>query len=100
MVVHSFPPVAQTIPEIILLEVSYARVGFGVAFSIKFLSSSAFLGFRKALEQDVMSSLVTQFLQPGYPSSVWPRPGAETSVRVLSKEEKKKMAQFLMLQYI
>ena len=28
---------------------------FGVAFSINFLSSSAFLGFRKALEQDDMS---------------------------------------------
>ena len=28
---------------------------FGVAFSINFLSSSAFLGFRKALEQDAMS---------------------------------------------
>ena len=33
-----------------------ARVDFGIAFSIKFLSSSALLGFRKALEQDAMYS--------------------------------------------
>ena len=31
---------------------------FGVPFSINFLSSAAFLGFRKALEQDTMSSSV------------------------------------------
>ena len=37
-----------------------ARVDFGIAFSIKFLSSSAFLGFRKALEKDAMSSLVSR----------------------------------------
>ena len=37
-----------------------ARVDFGIAFSIKFLSSSAFLGFRKALEQDAMSSSVSR----------------------------------------
>ena len=36
-----------------------ARVDFGIAFSIKFLFSSAFLGFRKALEQDAMSSSVS-----------------------------------------
>ena len=35
-----------------------ARVDFGIVFSIKFLSSSALLGFRKALEQDAMSSSV------------------------------------------
>ena len=34
-------------------------VDFEVPFSIKFLSSSAFLGFRKALEQDAMSSSVS-----------------------------------------
>ena len=38
-----------------------ARVAdFGIAFSIKFLSSSAFLGFRKVLEQDAMSSSVSR----------------------------------------
>ena len=37
-----------------------ARVDFGIAFSIRLLSSSAFLGFRKALEQDVMSSSVSR----------------------------------------
>ena len=37
-----------------------ARVEFGIAFSIKFLSSSALLGFRKALEQDAMSSSVSR----------------------------------------
>ena len=36
------------------------RVVFGIAFSIKFLSSSALLGFRKALEQDAMSSSVSR----------------------------------------
>ena len=36
-----------------------ASVDFGVAFSINFLTSSAFLGFRKALEQDAMSSSVS-----------------------------------------
>ena len=35
-----------------------ARVDFGMAFSIKFLASSALLGFREALEQDAMSSSV------------------------------------------
>ena len=35
-----------------------ARVDSGVAFSIKLLSSSAFLGFRIAQEQDAMSSSV------------------------------------------
>ena len=34
-------------------------VDFGVPFSINFLSSSGFLGFRKALEQDAMSSSVS-----------------------------------------
>ena len=34
-------------------------VDFWVPFSINFLSSSAFLGFRKALEQDAISSLVS-----------------------------------------
>ena len=34
-------------------------VDFGVPFSINFLTSSAFLGFRKALEQDAMSSSVS-----------------------------------------
>ena len=34
-------------------------VDFGVPFSINFLSSSAFLGFRKALEEDAMSSSVS-----------------------------------------
>ena len=34
-------------------------VDFGVPFSINFLSSSAFLGFQKALEQDAISSLVS-----------------------------------------
>ena len=37
-----------------------ARVEFGIAFSIKFLSSSILLGFRKALEQDVMSSSLSR----------------------------------------
>mgnify|MGYP007058662167 CR=1 FL=1 len=37
-----------------------ARVNFGIAFSIKLLSSSALLGFRKALEQDAMSSSVSR----------------------------------------
>ena len=37
-----------------------ARVEFGIAFSIKFLSSSALLGSRKALEQDAMSSSVSR----------------------------------------
>ena len=37
-----------------------ARVDFGIAFSIKFLSSSAFLGFRKALERYAMSSLISR----------------------------------------
>jgi len=39
-----------------------ACVEFGIAFSIKFLSSSALLGFRKALEllQDAMSSSVSR----------------------------------------
>ena len=35
------------------------RVDFGTACSIKFFSSSAFLGFRKVLEEDVMSSSVS-----------------------------------------
>ena len=34
-------------------------VDFGVPFSINFLSFSAFLGFRKAVEQDPMSSSVS-----------------------------------------
>ena len=34
-------------------------VDFGVLFSINFLSSSAFLGLRKALEQDAMFSSVS-----------------------------------------
>ena len=38
------------------LNIFTARVDFGIAFSIKFLSSSALLGFSKALEQDAMSS--------------------------------------------
>ena len=37
-----------------------ARVEFGIAFSIKFLSSSALLGFRKVKEQDGMSSSVSR----------------------------------------
>ena len=36
------------------------RVDFGVAFSIKFLSSWEFLGFWKALEQDAMTSSVSK----------------------------------------
>ena len=36
-----------------------AHVDFGIAFSIKFLYCSAFLGFQKDLEQDNMSSLVS-----------------------------------------
>ena len=35
-----------------------AHVDFGIAFSMKFLSSSAFSGFWKALEQDTTSSLI------------------------------------------
>ena len=35
-----------------------ARVDLGIEFSIKFLSLSALLGFRRALEQDAMSSSV------------------------------------------
>ena len=34
-------------------------VDFRVPFSINFLSASAFLGFRKALEQEAMSSSVS-----------------------------------------
>ena len=34
-------------------------VDFGVPFSVNFLSSSAFLGFQKALEQDSMSSSIS-----------------------------------------
>ena len=37
-----------------------ARVDFGIAFSIKFLSSSAFSGFRKTLQQDARSSSVSR----------------------------------------
>ena len=37
-----------------------ARVDFGITFSIKFLSSSALLGFRKALAQEAMSSSVSR----------------------------------------
>ena len=37
-----------------------ARIDFKIAFSIKFLSSSALLGFRKALQQDAMSSWVSR----------------------------------------
>ena len=37
-------------------------VDFGVLFSINFLSSSAFLGLRKALEQDAMFSSVSTWL--------------------------------------
>ena len=37
-------------------------VDFGVPFSINFLSSSEFLGFRTALEQDAMSSRLVSFL--------------------------------------
>ena len=40
-----------------------ARVDFGIAFSIKFLSSSALLGFRKALKEDTMSSSVEEKLK-------------------------------------
>ena len=36
-----------------------AIVAFGVPFSINFHSSSGFLGFRKALKQDAMSSSVS-----------------------------------------
>ena len=36
-----------------------ALVDFGVPFSINFLSSSKFWGFRKALEQDAMSKMVS-----------------------------------------
>ena len=35
------------------------KVAFGVPFSTNFLSSPGFLGFRKALEQDAMSSSVS-----------------------------------------
>ena len=41
-----------------------ALVDFGVPFSINFLSSSAFLGFGKALEQDTMSSSVSVVRRP------------------------------------
>ena len=37
-----------------------ARVEYGMAFLIKFLSSSALLSFQKALEQDAMSSSVVE----------------------------------------
>ena len=40
-----------------------ARVDFGIAFSIEFLSSSALLGFRKALKEDTMSSSVEEKLK-------------------------------------
>ena len=40
-----------------------ARVDIAVAFSINLLSSSAFLGFPKALEQDAMSSLLVLFVE-------------------------------------
>ena len=53
-------------PAILLFQKNFtdhfvtACVDFGIAFSIKFLSSSAFLGLRKGLEQDTMSSLVSR----------------------------------------
>ena len=37
-----------------------ARVDFRIVFSVKFLSSSALLGFPRALEQDAMSSSVVR----------------------------------------
>ena len=37
-----------------------ARVDFGIAFSIKIISSSALFGFGKALEQDAMSSSISR----------------------------------------
>ena len=50
----------SAIPEIFFKEYFFSgKVAFGVPFSINFLSSSGFLGFRKALEQDAMSSSVS-----------------------------------------
>ena len=41
-------------------EYFFSRIfDFGAPFSINFISSSTFLGFRKALEQDAMSSSVS-----------------------------------------
>ena len=49
------------IPEKISLTIlSLQHVDFGIAFSFKFLSSSALSGFQKALEQDAMSSSVSR----------------------------------------
>ena len=36
------------------------RIDFGIVFSIKFLSSLTFLGFRKALEEDAIPSSVSR----------------------------------------
>ena len=46
-------------------------VDFGVPFSINFFSSSAVLGFRKALEQDAMSSLVSFVRRLEISKHVW-----------------------------
>ena len=55
-----FPTIRSAIPEIFFKEYFFSGiVDFGVPLSINFLSSSAFLGFRKALEQDAMSSTVS-----------------------------------------
>ena len=48
-----------------------ALVDLGVKFSIEFLSSSPFLGIRKALEQDAMSSSASSLLQPGLGLYEW-----------------------------
>ena len=53
-------PTIRPFQKIVFKEYFFSGiVDFGVPFSINFLSSSGFLGFRKALEQDAMSSSVS-----------------------------------------
>ena len=53
-------PTIRPLQKIVFKEYFFSGIGdVGVPFSINFLSSSGFLGFRKALEQDAMSSSVS-----------------------------------------
>ena len=54
-------PAYSAIPELKFFEDYFftALVDFGAPFSNNFRSSSAFLGFRKGLEQDAMSSSIS-----------------------------------------
>lgn len=73
-----------------------ARVDSGIAFSIKFLSSSALLGFRKAQGQDAMSSLArVASVSVGFPcrfrcfgrAKIKARPKKERRGRVRGEKE-------------